>query len=187
MKKYLLPIILLSGLTTWGIFSFEGTPPSSINEGEVQNEQLENITFETISQSEGYSTEFSFKIFQGGIIDIPDNSIVYRGNFSREINYGEEPVWQEVFRQNMIGVKFVCTRLDNVFVPDGNFIINEINGQPCGSHNLIQVQNDLEDWVIDGNGEPIEPINKDAFLEKGISIDPDDIPNEPLETPITQI
>jgi hypothetical protein len=38
---------------------------------------------------------------------------------------------------------------------------------------------------VDKDNRPIEPLNKDMFLEKKISIDPDNIPSQKLEESVT--
>ncbi len=83
-----------------------------------------------------------------------------------------------VFPDDLTGVTFVDCNLDNVFVPEGNTIVG-------GSHRYFQVKNDGEDWVVDPDTlEPIEPLNLRAYEMLQLSVDPRDLPAEPMEKSI---
>jgi len=58
---------------------------------------------------------------------------------------------------------------DNCVIPPGYTIIK-------GTNRRIRVQNDFNDWILDSNGNPVEPMNKARLLKDGKSIDPKDIP-----------
>lgn len=47
----------------------------------------------------------------------------------------------------------------------------------------IMVQDDMEDWHTDESGNPTEPTAKQKFIDKGLSIDPNDIVKS--DTPVT--
>lgn len=77
----------------------------------------------------------------------------------------------QVFPSGITGVKFIKCNLDNVLIPTGNTIEGD-----C--HRKIKVQNDLEDWIVDGLGKPVEPVNPKTFTNLGLSITPNIIPTD---------
>jgi hypothetical protein len=82
-------------------------------------------------------------------------------------------VWQEIFPKG-ITCSFIRCNLDNVIVPDGCKIAD-------GCHLAIQEQNDKQDWICDDKTlEPVEPMDKELRLQAGYSIDPNNIPAEPI-------
>lgn len=82
--------------------------------------------------------------------------------------------YKHIFPETMTGVTFRRCNLDNIYIPPGNIMI-DIGWEACG-HRRIRAQNDLEDWIVDATGEPIEPLDIERFQEEGKSIDPNDIP-----------
>jgi hypothetical protein len=98
-----------------------------------------------------------------------NNTIIVNAGFYQEWQKGDKEVMKDIFPDGMTGVIFRECNLDNVFVPEGNHIEG-------GSNRAIKVQNDLEDWLVDSKGDPVEPLHKEKFLEAGVSIDPADIP-----------
>jgi hypothetical protein len=77
---------------------------------------------------------------------------------------------KEIFPTGMTGVTFIRCNLDNVVVPVGNTI-----DKTC-INRKIKVQNDLEDWLLNTDNTPKEPMRKAEYIRLGISIDPADIP-----------
>lgn len=104
------------------------------------------------------------------------NSTIKGSCFYRE-NMGQDG-YVDVFPDGMEGVTFDHCNLDNIKIPAGNDM------HDC-SNRLIKEQNDLEDWVVDERGEPIEPIGVTEFVRLGISADPIDIPKRKLQTRVT--
>ena len=103
-----------------------------------------------------------------------NNTTIKGSCFYQEWLEGEKEVEKEIFPEGMTGVTFKGCNLDNVIVPIGNTVIG-------GTHKLIQVQNDWEDWVLekkDGKLVAKEPMNKKLRIEKGFSVDVNDIPSE---------
>lgn len=76
---------------------------------------------------------------------------------------------KDIFPDGIHGVTFRDCVLDNVYIPVGNTIIG-------GTHKRIRVQNDMEDWIVDEDDKPVEPLHKRRFEDVGFSIDPKDIP-----------
>jgi len=171
------------GLTVIGTFVYFGMDNTPISEVEIA--KIDNISYEEIEQSENYSREFSNKEIRVGKVNIPNDVIVSRADFRRELPGGQDYEPEHIFREDMAGVTFICSYLDNVFVPSGNTIVTEVNGAGCGSYKMYHRENDLENWIVDEDGNPIEPLEKEMFIRKEISIDPDDIPSERLLEPIT--
>ncbi len=102
-----------------------------------------------------------------------NNTTIANSSFYRE---GEPDA--VVFPPAMTGVTFEGCNLDNCFIPNGNTIKD-------GCHRNIMVQNDLEDWIVDDLGNPTEPVNKKLFINRGLSIDPQDIPAQIVKQPVT--
>lgn len=76
---------------------------------------------------------------------------------------------------------FVDCNLDNVLIPPGVTMIR------CRNR-LYQVQSDGSDWIIDPETyEPIEPLNPMDYMLYGLSMHPDDLPDETLPEPATVV
>ena len=112
-----------------------------------------------------------------------DNTIIKGSCFAQEIPHEEEFAIKDIFPDGMTGVTFQRCNLDNVLIPVGN-IIESADGIES-TNKKIQRQNDLEDWILDENDNPIEPMNKKEYIKLGISTDPKDIPETKLEEPVT--
>lgn len=132
--------------------------------------------------------DLSFKDFTGhdlrdrNDIDFTDK-IVYASCFSQETPE------TKIFT-TLSGATLIKCNLDNVQIPDGATIID------C-SQKRFKIQNDLRDWEVDEQNNPVRVINEN-FWSKGIaasvlsavvekySVNPADIPAQKL-TSITQI
>ena len=131
--------------------------------------------------------KYSFKAFPYHGVSFVDrpasefNDTIIRGScFYQEALYSADALsvtppspTVDVFPAGMTGVIFKWCNLDNVNVPIGNTIIG-------GTHKKIRVQNDLEDWILDVDNKPIEPMDKEQRLEKNVSVDPKDIPTKKM-------
>jgi hypothetical protein len=115
-----------------------------------------------------FDDKFSGKVFTAPQVDLPDNTTVYASCF-----YQENLPDSHVFRDDLKGCKFYNCNLDNVFIPDGNEVIG-------GFSRRIMVQNDLNDWELDENNEPVKPLDSEILFEKfGLPVPkPQDIPME---------
>ena len=116
--------------------------------------------------------KYSYKDFtHQDFTDVPasefNNSEIVGSCFYQE----GHPEYKKIYPDGMTGVVF-CGRcnLDNVEIPPTCII------EAGCSHRRIKVQNDLEDWVVDGDGKPLEPVNKKHFVKCNLSTDPKDIP-----------
>ena len=79
-----------------------------------------------------------------------------------------------VFPDNMAGVTFRNCNLMNVFIPQGNTVIN------CQT-DRFKVQNDLNDWLIDEKNVPLTVVDYIHFYKNKIPHpNPMDIPDEPV-------
>lgn len=183
MKKLTIASIIAAALLAGGIYTLYPDP----------------VAPDVYAPTSGISFDYSEKLrtlatprfpagvaFPVGKFEKMDNLVIYGAVFNREAP-------EEVFPKDMKGTIFLCAHLDNVLIPKGtdtepNYIFNDIDGQPCGSHDYYKVQKDKEDWKIKlETGEPIEPLNKDVFKEYGLSLDPKDLPKIDLDAPITDI
>ncbi len=79
--------------------------------------------------------------------------------------------------QNLVGTTFILCNLANVKIPAGATVID------CNTMRF-KVQNDGEDWVVDSQNKPVEPIAKKLFLMYGLSIDPLQIPPSKIPVPV---
>ena len=94
--------------------------------------------------------------------------------------FAQEGSWHDVFPVGMTGVTFERCNLDNCIIPEGNTIID------CSNRHIL-LQNDMEDWICDRVGNPIEPVNKRFYLMQGIDPDPRWIPQERLARSILML
>lgn len=111
---------------------------------------------------------FSAKDFTGRFLLDQDlnGKVIARSNFSHETPD------TKVFPENMTGVTFINCNLDNVFIPEGNIVIE------C-SQRRFKVQNDLNDWEVDNENKPTRPFNHQILTKKGIPLpDPKNIPKQ---------
>lgn len=120
--------------------------------------------------------EYSHRVFSnwnfiGLDIDLSSRTIC-------DSSFAQEIPNSVIFPDSYKYINFVHCDMKNVDVGLDNILIE------CDNRKY-QVQNDLEDWVIDEFGTPIEPLNKDLFIDLGLSIDPIDIPIEPMKESIT--
>lgn len=122
--------------------------------------------------------KYSFKDFTGqSFVNVDpqefNNTEIVGSCFYRESSLLDLSVIKNIFPIGMTGVTFSRCNLDNVNVPIGNTV------SPNCCSRKIKVQNDREDWVLDGTNKPVEPVAKKLFLQEGKSIDPKDIPITP--------
>lgn len=73
-------------------------------------------------------------------------------------NFSQEKPDTRVFPDNMKGATFICSNLDNVYIPEGNTIID--NNGTCGSRKRYKTDDKGEDWLIDENNNYVEKINE---------------------------
>jgi len=100
--------------------------------------------------------------------------------------FAKEGGYQDVFPEGMTGVTFTRCNLDNCNIPAGNTLtVDTVFSGLSTSNKEIKTENDKEDWIYE-SGVIKEPISKALFLELGLSVDPNDIPNEPLEKSVIQ-
>jgi hypothetical protein len=121
--------------------------------------------------------KYSYKDFMGQDFSSVSASELDNTEIVGSCFYQEGDPDAEIFPPSMTGVIFKRCNLDNVKVPAGNTIEG-------GCHRKIKVQNDLEDWFLNGTNQPTEPMRKADYLRLGISIDPADIPTEKMDEPI---
>ena len=100
---------------------------------------------------------------QGEIV----GSCFYQESDQKEVADG---ILKPIFPLGTNAINFQRCNLDNVKLPVGS----TVDGR-C-SVRKIQVQNDNEDWVLDSESKPTEPVDLKRFVREGKSIDPKDIP-----------
>lgn len=108
------------------------------------------------------------------IEEINDTEIIGSG-------FGKGIPWDSsMFPEGMKGVTFIRCNLDNCVVPEGNTI-----GQGCtNKHHMVM--NDGENWIVDKDLKPIEPLKAYRFDKYSLSKDPADIPLNKLMLSVTQ-
>jgi hypothetical protein len=85
----------------------------------------------------------------------------------------------KVFPVGMTGVKFQKCNLDNCEIPAGNTIEG-------GCHRWIALQKDGEDWFLDDNLDPVEPMNKALYEKLGLDVNPVSISATQLDQSVVQ-
>jgi hypothetical protein len=123
------------------------------------------------------NTKYSFQAFayhgvsfKGVAASEFNNTCIKGTSFYQEWVKGDVDVVKDIFPDGMTGVEFIHCNLDNIEVPVGN------TADITNATKKIQVQNDLEDWILDVSLKAVEPIDKARFIADGKSIDPKDIP-----------
>lgn len=119
--------------------------------------------------------ELSFKIFNGWIItDHPELSlqgkVIYASSFQQEIPDSE------IFPKDLV-CTFVKCDLSNVRVPVGCVLLECVQTR-------FKVQNDLRDWEIDINDQPIRVLSEKYWEIQKVSTDPKDIPVQKVVIPV---
>lgn len=102
------------------------------------------------------------------------NLIIYNSCFSKETPD------DTVFPKDMTGVIFYNCNLDNCVIPAGNTVVG-------GATRRFRIQTDRNDWIIDKDDKPIEPLNKEDYINLGLSIDPEDLPLEMMTENIIEV
>lgn len=118
-----------------------------------------------------YDDTFSHKDFTGWYWqdrNIPNNIVIYGSCFSHETPDAK------IFKSDMTGVTFVNCNLDNVSVPAGNTVVGS-------STRRFKAENDLRNWSVDQNNQPIKLINEKNWANLGYSISVLDIPAQPIQ------
>ena len=117
------------------------------------------------------SEEFSHRVFKIPQVEIPNDTVVYASSF-----YQEGFLDAQVFPKDMKGVTFINCNLDNCFIPEGNIVIG-------GTQKRIMVQNDLNDWILDEDNNPVKPVDHQYFEKFGLEVPkPEDIPETKCES-----
>lgn len=137
--------------------------------------QVKYCTLEGGCQDITYNDKYSSKDFTGrNLLDVKDleGKIIFGSCFSQETP--DTKVFPDVKNLTLIN----CN-LDNVYLDKNWQVIG-------GTQRRFKVQNDLEDWIIDKDNKPTEPILKEQFQKLGISINPNDIPTIKMTESITE-
>lgn len=95
------------------------------------------------------------------------NKIIYASIFSQEAPD------QSIFGDKMTGATFLRCNLTNVFVPDGNTVIDCVTTRAA-------TLNDGRVWELDAGDRPVKLTSEKHWQILGTSIDPADIPAEKL-------
>ena len=85
----------------------------------------------------------------------------------------------EIFPEGIRGVKFIRCNLDNIVIPKDCTVEG-------GCNRLIQEQKDGEDWLLDDNLMPVEPLNKGVYVKLGLSISPAALPTTAKAVSVVQ-
>lgn len=101
-----------------------------------------------------------------------NNTTIKGSGFGRRVPYGD------CFPKDMTGVVFIDCNLDNCVAPEGNTVIGGTNKQHA-------VMNDGENWIVDKDLKPVEPLKPYRFDAYNLSKDPADIPLVPLKESVT--
>lgn len=105
---------------------------------------------------------YSQRDFTG--LDLSDAKII-AGDAIYASTFSHETPDTHVFPETMQGITFIDCNLDNVFIPAGNRVI-------AGSQRRFKAQADGQDWIVDAQSQPLEPVNKDLDIAQNVNIDP---------------
>lgn len=122
------------------------------------------------------SKKYSFQDFTGKkLLDADDlNDVVIIGSCFYQVclvDHEGEPL-MHIFPEDMRGATFIECNLDNVYVPPGNTVDSS-----C-SRLKAKYMNDGENWILDDNLAPVEPVRKTSLLALGENVDPARIPSK---------
>lgn len=144
------------------------------------------ITIMAKAEDKPINLKYSYKAFPFHDLHFRDISVeefndtrIVGSCFYQEYREGDKTVVKDIFPKGMKGVKFERCNLDNIYVDETKNTIGTGVEDWC-SHKKVKVQNDLCDWILNEDETPKEPIDKEKFIELGISIDPKDIPKTKL-------
>lgn len=131
------------------------------------------LAFGAEDRNKKYSTkDFTNKSFLKVPAEEFNNTIIYGSCFFQYLDLDDKAELVKIFPDGITGVTFKFCNLDNVFVPEGNVLVNSIN-------KLIKQQNDNYMWELDKKDKkPKKPISEFEFDKQGWSKDPKDIPKE---------
>lgn len=134
------------------------------------------LLFIALNAHGAINEKYSYKDFMHqSFVDVPasefNNSTIVGSCFYQE-SIGEEEVVKDIFPDGLVNVIFEKCNLDNVLIKSG-MSLGEKN-----SNRKIKVQNDWDDWILDDNLKPVEPMDKVRRIKAGKSIDPKDIPKD---------
>lgn len=118
-----------------------------------------------------YDDTLSFKDFTGRVLT--DETLYnFNGKTIYATCFSQETPGAIVFPDGMKGVTFVKCNLDNVTLPVDSIIIG------C-SQRQFEVQNDLNDWLVDENKNPVIPVDHEVYTKFNLPIPkPEDIPSQ---------
>lgn len=121
-----------------------------------------------------YNAKYSNKDFTGH--DLSGNTdmsgiTIYNSCFSHETPNAQ------ILPSNLIGTTFVSCNLDNVFIPSGNALTNS-------SNRLFKAQNDGNDWQINAQLQPTQPLNMATAIATGENTNPALIPAQSVSAGI---
>ena len=130
-------------------------------------------------QAEEINEKYSFKSFPVRDLSFKDrpasefnNTTIKNSSFYQLWKEGDQDgIVRDIFPDGMTGVLFLNCNLDNVYIPSGNELKHSSNKK-------IAIQNDLSDWILDNTLRPVEPLDKEDRIKRGVSIDPKDIPSK---------
>lgn len=118
--------------------------------------------------------DFTHQSFKDISVSEFNNTVIKGSCFYQEAKENDTEVLKDIFPDGMTGVIFQRCNLDNVLIPLGNTVESNCTNRK------IKIQNDWQDWILDSSLDPVEPMNKNQWLRKGVSIDPKDIPAEKM-------
>lgn len=111
--------------------------------------------------------DYSYKSFKASDLTTEaavdfNNSEIIGASFYQRTPYSD------VFPSNITGVTFIKCNLDNCNIPAGATVSG-------GTNKHILKQNDCEYWVVDTNLDPVEPRDKQKYIDLGLDIRPNKI------------
>ncbi|MDD5199262.1 MAG: hypothetical protein PHC88_05610 [Terrimicrobiaceae bacterium] len=120
-----------------------------------------------------YSDEWSFKNFSNQRNIFAGRGKELDGLTIYSTSFYQEALDVDIFPSDVKNLVLAFCNLDNVVIPRGSTLIE------CSTRR-IKVQNDLRDWELDDNDQPIKLINEEYWKQQGYFTDPALIPAMPV-------
>ena len=127
-----------------------------------------------------YDDKHSFKDHTGRVLKLHSGASDFNGNVIYASCFSQEIPDSKVFPDDLENATFVKCNLDNVFI-DSNWKNTKLI--QC-TQRRFKIQKDARHWEVDQDLYPIKVMNEEGWKQRGLSVDPIDIPKQVYNTQI---